>query len=191
MHAVFASRWLGQPAAQETSDDRVSIVAGPRTDWFLPPGGGEARLNAPALVGPVAGDFVLAAAVEVAFAATFDAGALVLWHDERTWAKLCFEYSPDAEPMVVSVVTRGTSDDCNSVVVEGNRVHLRVARIGSAYAFHYSEDGGRWHFVRQFRLDGDVLAGFEAQSPLGEGCRATFTSVALESRTLGDLRGGE
>jgi regulation of enolase protein 1 (concanavalin A-like superfamily) len=143
-------------------------------------------------VGAVRGDFVLAADVEVAFAATFDAGALVLWQDERTWAKLCLEYSPEREPMIVSVVTRGTSDDCNSAVVEGSNALLRVARIGRAVAFHVSLDGQRWELVRHFRFDADApLVGFEAQSPRGEGCAATFSRIRFEARTLGDLRSGE
>ena len=58
-----------------------------------------------------------------------------------SWAKLCFEYSPQREPMVVSVVTRGLSDDCNSFVVDGATVWLRIARVGSAFAFHASTDG--------------------------------------------------
>lgn len=184
-------RWLNEPATSDVRDDAIRISAGARTDWFVDPGSERVTSNAPALVGPVDGDFLLAANVEVEFAATFDAGALVLWHDDRTWAKLCFEYSPDGEPMVVSVVTRGVSDDCNSRVVEGSSVRLRVARIGRAYAFHCSTDGTRWELVRHFRLDGPVEAGFEAQSPTGEGCAAAFTEIRFEAGTLADLRSGD
>src|SRR3979411_1855706 len=113
-------RWRGQPLAAEIGGDALTITAGPRTDWFINPRTGEVKESAPALIGPVIGDFLLSARVEVAFASTFDAGALVLWGDDRTWAKLCFEYSPQREPMVVSVVTRGVSDDCNSVAVDGH-----------------------------------------------------------------------
>jgi uncharacterized protein len=183
--------WLQAPVDCSVGDDSLRILAGPRTDWFVDPRTEALNLTAPALVGPVRGDFVLAADVEVAFAATFDAGALVLWQDERTWAKLCLEYSPEREPMIVSVVTRGTSDDCNSVVVAGGAA-LRVARIGRAVAFHVSIDGQRWQLVRHFRFDADEpLVGFEAQSPRGEGCAATFSHIRFEAATLGDLRSGE
>lgn len=136
---------------------------------------------------------MLAARVDVRFAATYDAGALVLWADERRWAKLCLEYSPQQQPTVVSVVTRGTSDDCNSTVCDGDGAWLRVARIGGACAFHSSPDGRRWDFVRHFRLDGEgeLEVGFEAQSPLGEGCAATFSEIRFEAVTLADLRSGE
>jgi len=186
-------RWLGAPVASSADGDSLTISAGPHTDWFVDPGTGVARLEAPALVGPTEGDFLLSARVEVDFASTFDAGVLALWRDERTWAKLCFEYSPEAEPMVVSVVTRSASDDCNSSVIEGNAVWLRIARIGRAFAFHSSTDGADWRLVRHFALtpDGEIEVGFLAQSPLGTGCTARFSDIRFSATTLADLRSGE
>lgn len=184
--------WRGQPAAARIADDALAIEAGPGTDWFADPGTGTLEVSAPALLGSASGDFLLAARVEVAFAAAYDAGALVLWRDDRTWAKLCFEYSPQGEPMVVSVVTRGESDDCNSVVIAADAVWLRLARIGDAHAFHMSADGERWLFVRHFRLDGadPVGFGFEAQSPTGAGCEARFSRIRFDPATLAGLRDG-
>jgi regulation of enolase protein 1 (concanavalin A-like superfamily) len=92
----------------------------------------------------------------------------------------------------VSVVTRGVSDDCNSMVVDGREVRLRVARVGPAVAFHASVDGERWNFVRFFALDGpdNLAVGFLAQSPTGEGCTVSFTEIAYEAARLADLRSG-
>ncbi len=109
--------WLGTPAAANLDAGALTIAAGPRTDWFVDPGSGQTTLNAPALVSRLQGDFTLSARVETGFQSTFDAGALVLWEAGPTWAKLAFEFSPAGEAMVVSVVTRGESDDCNSMVV--------------------------------------------------------------------------
>jgi len=109
--------------------------------------------------------------------------------NDTTWAKLCLERSPRGELMIVSVVTRGTSDDCNSYAVNGNHAWLRVARVEGAFAFHASRDGGRWELIRHFGLpSSDVRIGFEVQSPTGEGCRATFADIAYSSRQLVDLR---
>ena len=188
----FSSRWIGTPVAASAGNDSLTIVAGPRCDWFVHPGTGEAKLDAPALVGRTGGDFLLSARVEVGFASTFDAGVLALWHDERTWAKLCLEYSPDGEAMVVSVVTRSTSDDCNSAVVAGDSVWLRISRIGPEFAFHASTDGTVWRLVRHFALtaNDEIEVGFAAQSPLGDGCTATFSDIRFRADTLEDLRNG-
>jgi len=188
----FSSRWIGTPVAASAGSDSLTIVAGPRSDWFVHPGTGEAKLDAPALVGRAGGDFLLSARVEVGFASRFDAGVLALWHDERTWAKLCLEYTPEGEAMVVSVVTRSTSDDCNSAVVAGDSVRLRISRIGPEFAFHASTDGTVWRLVRHFALtaDDEIEVGFAAQSPLGDGCTATFSEIRFRADTLQDLRDG-
>ena len=98
-------------------------------------------MEAPALLGGFAGDFVFGARVQVDFRETFDAGVLVVHVDDKIWAKLCFERSPDQERMVVSVVTRGPFDDCNSLVVDSNSVWLRISRLDATFAFHASTDG--------------------------------------------------
>jgi regulation of enolase protein 1 (concanavalin A-like superfamily) len=186
-------RWLGEPADARLGESSVAITAGAATDWFIDPSHAAAPvLNAPALVGSPSGDFLLSSRVAVEFASTFDAGALVLYGDQHVWAKLCFELSPAREPMVVSVVTRDLSDDCNSAVVDADHVWLRVSRIGSAFAFHSSSDGATWSLVRHFALPttDELLVGFEAQSPLGEGCTASFTEVDYAMQRLSDIRSG-
>jgi regulation of enolase protein 1 (concanavalin A-like superfamily) len=187
-------RWLKEPMSSRVPDEASLIVtAGPRTDWFVDPQRpGEPTLNAPALVGDPRGDFLLSARVTVDFAATYDAGVLFLYAGDGVWAKLCFEYSPQREPMIVSVVTRGVSDDCNSFVVDGVSVWLRIARLGAAYAFHASTDGVTWSFVRYFALEatGEPAVGFAVQSPTGDGCAVTFDEIAYRAERLSDLRSG-
>jgi hypothetical protein len=185
-------RWLAPAARWRASGATLELAARPRTDWFIDPSGGrEPTLDGAALVGDAAGDFILGARVTVSFAATFDAGVLMVHVSDTVWAKLCFEFSPLKEPMVVSVVTRGTSDDANGFVVDGNAVWLRVARMGSAFAFHASTDGAEWKLIRHFTL-GEVepAVGFEAQSPTGEGCDVRFDEIHFERRTLRGLRDG-
>jgi regulation of enolase protein 1 (concanavalin A-like superfamily) len=170
----------------------LTIEAVPRSDLFRDPQGAEPQLGAARrLVEPPEGDWLLSARVQADLCAAFDAGALILWADERTWAKLAFERSPQGAGMIVSVVTRGLSDDCNSTVVHDVAVWLRIARVGGAFAFHASRDGEHWDFVRHFALDGDPQVGFLAQSPTGDGLAATFSSIRLERTRLRDLRSGE
>ena len=176
----------------------VAVAPG-HTDLYVNPGGAasadaESMLNAATLIGaaPI-GDFQFHARVTVEFAAKYDAGVLLLWIDDRHWAKFCFEYSPDEAPMVVSVVTRELSDDANAFVVDGNSVWLRISRLDHAYAFHASTDGSRWSFVRTFAIGKDLadhMIGFEVQSPTGDGCTVTFDQIGFASTRLGDLRDG-
>lgn len=183
-------------------DEQTSTVvatAGPRTDIFIDPGSStpldaQSMLNAATLLGaPPAGDFRLSARVTVGFEATYDAGVLLLWIDERHWGKLCFEFSPAREHMVVSVVTRGVSDDANAFVVPGASVWLRLSRIDQAYAYHASADGKHWRMIRYFRVSespSSVKVGFEAQSPTGDGCAVTFDDIRFVADRLADLRDG-
>ena len=173
-------------------------TAPPHTDFYVNPGGdasadAESLLNAAMLLGaPPAGDFQLSARVSVDFEAQFDAGVLMLWRDERYWTKFCFEYSPAAEPMVVSVVTREVSDDANSFVVDGRSVWMRLSRIDRAYALHASTDGAVWRLVRVFSLGPttDHRIGFEVQSPTGQGCTVVFDHISFRTDRLADLRDG-
>lgn len=175
-----------------TAGGALEIEAGAQTDMFVSPDGSGETLNAPRLCITASGNWLFSARVSVQFAATFDAGALLVSCGEREWGKLCFEYSPQAEPMVVSVVTRGQSDDCNSFVVQQDSIFLRIARMGPACAFHASLDGTTWQLVRHFTLDmsADVLVGLVAQSPTGQGCVATFRDVTLRYERLDDIRSG-
>jgi uncharacterized protein len=183
-------------------DDRTGAVlaaAPAHTDFYLNPGGADAAdaesmLNAPTLLGvPPAGDFQFSARVQVGFEAQYDAGVLLLWVDEQHWGKFCFEFSPAGEPMVVSVVTRGVSDDANAFTVADRSVWLRVARVDHVYAYHASTDGKTWTMVRVFSL-GDAVddhrIGFEAQSPTGDGCTVTFDDIRFSSQRLTDFRDG-
>ena len=188
-----ALHWAVPPVDWElNTDQELRITAGLRTDLFIDPGQTAVFDNAPRLLFTPEGDFMLQARVTVDFAATFDAGVLLLYAEDAVWAKLCFEFSPQREPMVVSVVTRGYSDDANSVVVGSKTALLRIARLGPAFAFHWSEDGGMWHFVRHFALPGasPIRAGFASQSPTGEGCSAHFSEIGFTPGRLQDLRSG-
>jgi regulation of enolase protein 1 (concanavalin A-like superfamily) len=183
--------WEVEPVDWSAGDGGLAVEAGADTDLFLDPGGGPEKLDAPRLLGEVEGDFTLSARVAVGFRSDFDAGVLLLWSHERSWAKLCFEVSPQREAMVVSVVTRGVSDDCNSFVVDGDVARLRIARLGSAFAFHASTDGTTWRLVRHFALEEDKpRVGFLAQSPRGRGCSVRFDEIALKPGRLADLRSG-
>ena len=172
----------------------LTLTARANTDLFIDPAGVEPGQvpDAGRFTGlPPAGDFTLAAQVTVEFGSTYDAGALLVHAAERRWAKLCFEYSPQRRPTAVTVVTRQTSDDCNSFEVDGGTLWLRITRTGAAWAFHASTDGAWWRLLRYFSLGKDLVrVGFLAQSPTGEGCAATFDHITFRAGAPENLRDG-
>ena len=187
--------WMNAPLDwQSNAVDALSIKAGAKTDLFVDPQNEQAVDNAPRLLFESQDrHFLFSANVSVDFRTAFDAGVLLLYAGPQQWAKLCFEYTPDHHPMIVSVVTQTVSDDCNSQPIAGNAVYLRIARLDRAFAFHFSEDSRFWQLARLFRLGSiDALKiGFSAQSPTGASCSARFTDITFEKRRLAALRNGE
>lgn len=180
-------------ARYEEESGTLVLTAAAGVDWSNDPTGGPQQHQAAALGLEPTGDLTLSARVRVdAPRSTFDAGALCVWIDQDHWAKLCFERSPQGDVMVVSVVTDGFSDDCNSTVVTGGEVFLRLSRVGAAWAFHSSLDGTTWDFVRVFRIGSTERAtvGFLSQAPMGETCVSRFDQITYREETLGDLRDG-
>jgi uncharacterized protein len=184
------------PCAVGFDTDSVSFTSGPGSDLFIDPAGDGTGPDAGRFVGePPAGDFTLRARVDVNFRSTFDAGVLLVHASASVWAKLCFELSPQGRPTVVTVVTRGTSDDSNSFEVNATSIWLGITRSGRTWAFHASTNGIRWRLVRYFAL-GELghgqpaRVGFLAQSPHGEGCRAVFDKIAFWPGAPADLRDG-
>jgi len=183
----------------DSANGTLSARALAKSDFYRNPAGdyesdAEASLNALWLSGnPGNTDFQFSSKVTVDFDSDYDAGVLSIWSDGKTWAKLCFELSPDKEFMVVSVVTQGASDDVNSFTVPVKHVWLRVSRTGHLYAFHASTDGKVWKLIRAFTLGKDTSehrVGFLVQAPIGEGCDVIFEDFKFLPVALGNLRDG-
>ena len=187
-------RWHGVPQKWALdADNALTMTAGQRTDWFIDPADGSTFANAPALLMKTHELCMLKAHVTVEYAATYDAGVLAVYQADRLWGEVCLELSPQGQLMIVSVVTKDSSDDCNSVPIAGKSVYLRLAKLERAYAFHYSLDGHQWNMVRYFTLGGlpEVEIGFLVQSPRGDACTAIFREIAYVPQKLSNIRSGE
>ena len=182
------------PRPPKVESGVLHLAAGAGADLYRDPRGSSGAPDAERLVGEVSGDFQLSARVTARYAATFDSAVLLGWVDDRTWFKICAERDAAGTPRVVSVVTRGTSDDADGWAVDPQGVHLRISRTGSAFALHAYDDGARWQFVRLFTLGTDPQAplrvGFLAQSPTGEGTEAQFSDIRFTRNALVEVRDG-
>lgn len=184
--------WAVLPEMWRLENEALLIQAGAATDLFVDPRGEYEKNNAPRLAFAPDAVYTIQAKVTVDFQADYDAGAFILWANERHWAKFAFEFSPQKQPTLVSVVTHDVSDDCNSLTIDGNEVYLRVAKLGQAFAFHASVDGRSWRLIRYFSAANleDATVNFSSQSPMGGGCTAVFSEIGYTAEALADIRNG-
>jgi regulation of enolase protein 1 (concanavalin A-like superfamily) len=182
--------WQNTPRSWNIDSKNVlTISSNAKSDWFVDPFDGTVANTAPILLFTPGFDYVLTARVTVKFATKWDAGALMLMGDDHHWAKLSFEYSPDGKPTLVTVVTRGLSDDCNSTSLPGDSVYLRIAKSATTYVFYFSTEGKNWQILRTFSLDTElpVRTGFESQSPAGTGVVAKFSAITFDPYRTGNI----
>jgi len=179
------------PVEVRVTDGAVlKIAATGGTNLFRSPAGGYEVVDAPMAVFGPDRNFILTAKVAGVLRNVYDVGALVLYEDERTWAKLCYENSAQKEPTIVSVVTRGYSDDCNSTTVDTAYAYMAIARKGEEISFHYSRDGKQWRLVRHFRMAfGDAAqVGFAVHGSRGDGFEAAFSEILYRAVAPKNMR---
>lgn len=192
-------KWLNESAVIET-DGRFEMMATEKSDFFCHHGAvgvegitPESLCNAPFYYTEVAGDFVMRVQVSHAFKDIYDSASIMVMKDMTHWAKACFELTDFHTHAVVSVVTRGESDDANGCNIEGNTVWLQMCRSGNSFAFHYSTDGDNYDMMRFFYLPVDevVKVGLLAQAPLGQGGKRIYEHLSIDSVTVNNIRMGK
>jgi uncharacterized protein len=189
----FPLSWENTPVSYEIKKHGLTIVAGEKTDMFRDPQATYNTDNAPKLLFQPDSNFVLTASVQHKFESKWDAGALVIKADEKTWIKFAFEKDYKENHRVVSVVTKDISDDCNSIATNSDKLYYKIAKAGKVVTLYCSEDGVDWFLVRhlQFESSNPVKVGFLAQSPTGKVCRVSFGDIRYEAKKIKDPYAGE
>lgn len=193
---------LGEMKVRGQENGRVTIDGGVLTlssnenrDWFFHPANEFRKqevISASADIHEKV--FSITARVAVDFNSAYDAGAIFIEVDEDNWAKLAFEYSAEKKPTIVSVVTRTTSDDSDGPTHFADSVWLRVYCDSETVAYHFSEDGRYWRFLRWFAIPNlakrPIKAGFGVQAPTGSGCTARFSDIKFGNERIANIRDG-
>jgi uncharacterized protein len=181
-----SSHWKNAPAGWDVKDGVLTIKSAEKTDWYIAPTGGERVASSPLLLFPAPKDFWFSAKVTLDFKSSWDAGALILYVDETNWVKFAFESPNGKAGSIISVVTRGLSDDNTGAPIEGNSVYLKISKTGQAIFLFYSSDGKRWNVTRAFSLgpEQSLQFGFSSQSPNGSGTSASFSEIEFKPVAL-------
>ena len=177
------------PISYVINDSEIKITSGERTNLFNNPNGKSNVHNAPMILFKPDTDFTLSAKVTGDLKFIYDVAALVVYQDEYTWAKFCYENSVLKEPTIVSVVTRSLSDDCNSEKT-GSFAYLSIIKRDNEFSFFYSEDNKSWKMIRNFHLDttADLKVGFAAHGSRGTGFTGIFSEIKYQNKALSDMR---
>ena len=185
--------WENTPKNFSAKGDQIVIVAGKETDMFRDPNVTYNTDNAPKLLFEADDNFVLTASIEHAFTSKWDGGAIVIKQDSLNWIKFCFEKDYTGARRVVSVVTKGISDDCNSVEMNEGKVYYKVAKAENVITLYCSENGIKWFLIRHFQFDAHkgFRVGFLAQSPTGEQCEVKFSNIVYTVKKIKDPYLGE
>jgi len=189
----YPLHWDIQPLHFTAKGNTITIVAGKKTDMFRDPNVTYNTDNAPKILFKPADNFVLTASIEHSFTNKWDGGAIVLKSDSLNWIKFCFEKDYTGARRVVSVVTKGISDDCNSVEINSNKVFYKLAKADNVITLYYSTDGNKWFLIRHLQFDAkpEFEVGFLAQSPTGTSCTVTFSNILYVERKISDPYTGE
>ncbi len=187
-------KWVNEPTRYEIIDSVLSVTVESGTDYFNDPESSDINSTAPLLYREVEGDFVATALVNPDLSSMWNATSLMVYIDSLNWIKFAFENSDATGNSIVTVVTRGVSDDANGVVI-GNQgfMWLRMIRKGNIYAMHWSHDGKEYKMARLSTLPEalKVKVGLEAQSPVGTSATHEFLYFNIENKTVANLRKGQ
>ena len=185
--------WMNRPTVFNVNNGIVYVTSEPKTDFFNDPESGKVTATAPLLYKDIEGDFVATALVKPDFSDTWNAAALMVHIDESNWIKFAFERSDATGKSIVSVVTKGVSDDANgAVLAESDSVWLRIIRKGDVYSMLWSEDGSHYTMARLTKMPASpsVKVGVEVQSPLENSAQHEIHLFNIEHRTVDNLRTG-
>ncbi len=144
----------------------VVFTANKGTDFFNDMISGNNNDNAPRLIFQPIGDFIFSAKFSGKFAGSYDGGALILYNDIMSSAKLTFEKSRGTQALW-STVTKGPADDVHHRSFAEQTMYLKVARKKTMYFFYSSNDGKTWDILRTFVLDknDNTKVGLLVQAP--------------------------
>lgn len=188
-------KWINSPAFfAENADSSITIKCKKGETLFSSPFGDPGSASCPILLFEPSREFTLNARLVSDFESQWDAAQIVVWQDSANWAKVYLEKAHYGKPVVGSIVNKGTSDDCNSAILDKPEIFLQVAKVNNSCFFYYSQDGKSWVFSRAFKLfdKAPLWIGFSCESSFNEqGTTATFSHIRYREGKIQDMFNGK
>ncbi len=175
--------WVFEPKQKTQTNDKITILTEPGTDFWQRTYYGFQNDNAPAiLVSTKEDSFSFLVKTEFDSAHRFDQCGVIIYQDSDNWFKASIEYENEEFQRLGSVVTNhGYSDWATTdIVAEQKSMYYRLSRRGSDYCIENSLDGVNYHQMRIFHLfegAGEINIGLYACSPEQSSFTATFTQM--------------
>lgn len=174
--------------------DHIELLSAGKTDFFLAPDGSSCKTNAPLLLAETDNTrpFTFIAKVIPEFKNIYDAGAVFVYVDNEFWQKFAFEMDEEKNTRIVTVRTKGSSDDNNHSIIIQESVYLKISSDTRQIGFYYSRDKEIWNMARLYRNDfpDRIYLGISSQSPTGDGNQTLFENISLTDTPVNDFRMG-
>lgn len=175
--------WLNKPEFSEVTADYVEFTTRPDTDFWQGTHYGFRRNTGHAFLTRLWDDFSFGAQAEFVYENLFDQCGLLLYVDEKNWAKASLEFTEGITGQLGSVVTNNGWSDWASMPMDPimNRLFYRISRREADFLFECSLDGDLYHQMRVFHMHGDLAqarVGLYACSPQQSSFKVRFTDVA-------------
>ena len=181
------AKWLFKPNDYHITNEAVTIITNPNTDFWQRTYYGFRNDNAHVLYQEIKEDFfTFTVKTNFHYKNLFDQCGIVIYQDSENWVKGGIEYHNDNTMWLGSVVTNhGFSDwaTCD-IGTEINSMWYRISRRKSDFLIENSFDGATYQQMRIFHLakgDGPVNLGIMACSPGESSFEATFSEITLSS----------
>ncbi len=175
--------WLNEPRNFSMSDEKVTIVTSPETDFWQRTYYGFSNNNAHALLTRREEKyFSFTVKTEFDSKHRFDQCGVIIHQDADNWFKASIEYENDEFQRLGSVVTNhGYSDWATTDIPALQKfMYYRLSRRENDFCIENSYDGTSFKQMRifhMFELPSEIRIGLYACSPEKSSFTATFTEM--------------
>ena len=175
--------WAHEPKQYEITDDTITIVTEPRTDYWQRTYYGFRNDNAPTLMIKTSEKyFSFVVRCDFDSKHRFDQCGVAIYQDSDHWIKGSIEYENEDFQRLGSVVTNHGYSDWATTDIPASQKHMyyRLSRRESDYCIENSLDGVTFHQMRichLFEGADEINIGIYACSPEDSSFTARFSEI--------------